>query len=226
MFAAHGFMVYHPQEHALSEQLNFYHDASFIAGIEGTALHNSLFSSRLRNVILLCREDEDRPEAWNGQQRAICRAQSATTHIMRMRHVYRIEGVPVCDGLFYLKPSVCNAVLNEILCDDVQIGPDDEGIYLSLTSIYGELAKRMAAMGRPAESALYGSLERNAGLTRASCFLRHQGEKSLTVDIPGEDETLRSRRLAALTGIDRIIDVKHFLRRAVRWLRRRVLPWA
>ena len=51
IFARHGFEIVHPQEMNFKQQVLMYADADVIAGVAGSALHNSLFQKRGGTVI-------------------------------------------------------------------------------------------------------------------------------------------------------------------------------
>lgn len=64
LFAAHGFDIWHPQENTIQEQLKTIQTASVLAGLNGSALHWSLFAPGCKAVMCL---------GWDLQlQRGIC----------------------------------------------------------------------------------------------------------------------------------------------------------
>jgi hypothetical protein len=57
IFEAAGFLIYHPQDHAIEDQIRTFSGARFIAGPGGSALHNAVFSERLERLLILSSPD-------------------------------------------------------------------------------------------------------------------------------------------------------------------------
>ena len=57
IFEAAGFAIYHPQEHAIEDQIRTFSQARFIAGPGGSALHNAVFAPVLEKLLILCSPD-------------------------------------------------------------------------------------------------------------------------------------------------------------------------
>jgi capsular polysaccharide biosynthesis protein len=53
IFEEEGFLIYHPQEHLIEDQIRTFSQARLIAGPGGSALHNSVFSERLEQMLIL-----------------------------------------------------------------------------------------------------------------------------------------------------------------------------
>jgi hypothetical protein len=57
IFEAAGFLIYHPQDHAIEDQIRTFSGARFIAGPGGSALHNAVFSEGLERLLILSSPD-------------------------------------------------------------------------------------------------------------------------------------------------------------------------
>ena len=54
IFEAAGFVVYHPQEHPIEDQIRTFSKARLIAGSGGSSLHTAVFSTQLEKLLILC----------------------------------------------------------------------------------------------------------------------------------------------------------------------------
>jgi hypothetical protein len=57
IFDEAGFLIYHPQEHPIEDQIRTFSQARLIAGPGGSALHNAVFSERLEHLLILSSPD-------------------------------------------------------------------------------------------------------------------------------------------------------------------------
>ncbi len=54
LFRSKGFAIIHPQELSIYDQINIFSSAKLIAGVGGSAMHNTLFSASDAKVLIVC----------------------------------------------------------------------------------------------------------------------------------------------------------------------------
>ncbi|WP_316896963.1 glycosyltransferase 61 family protein [Pseudodesulfovibrio indicus] len=91
VFTAHGYEVVHPQELSFGEQIGLYSQVRAMAGVEGSAIHNTLLAGKCEHLTVLNVHQGD-PMVWHYQQQNICRAVHLDTTVVRTHPAFEIEG--------------------------------------------------------------------------------------------------------------------------------------
>jgi hypothetical protein len=68
IFRKNGFHIIYPEAMSLYEQINIFHGASIVAGCKGSGLHNTVFSNKLRRLIVLTPREYIDSRAYNFPQ--------------------------------------------------------------------------------------------------------------------------------------------------------------
>ena len=192
IFSAYGFEIIHPQELDLSTQLQLFFNADYLAGMEGSGLHNLLFSQSAKGLIVFSVDRTGRPKAWNMQQLTICVAEQVDTYLIRMEKLFAIEGVN--DRLFswYLNPGQCMACLTALFGDNDNFKIDSPP---ALPQIYARLAACLRELGKEKDSVFFQALAAGEIHSLVDVFRCASGKGKLTaVDVYAEDEITRKRR--------------------------------
>ncbi|MBG0791243.1 MAG: glycosyltransferase family 61 protein [Desulfovibrionaceae bacterium] len=110
IFTDHGYEIIHPQELGFAEQIGLYGRVRAIAGVEGSAIHNSLLAGRCRHLTILNVHHPD-PMVWHRQQLSICLGMHLGTTVIRTHPAFEIEDclirkVPVVTDLAVVRQTL------------------------------------------------------------------------------------------------------------------------